>query len=391
MDKLSNSSTKNALRIAFVSSSDPLDIHSFSGTLYHMAQALQAVVPQLEIVRRTTPFWFSYMQRLIEIVSKGRVNVASWPILNRHFSSRLSRRWEGQRVVFVTVVASSLAAELSKYAPVIHISDATPELLLNLYPDYPSLTDSAAALAEKTEGRCIRRAVHNSFASDWAAASAISHYGADPNNVSVIPWGCNIADVPATDLREGGRTGNVCKLLFVGVGWLRKGGDVVCDAARMLVERGIPIQLDLVGSIPPDSLAQPPWMVAHGFLNKNNEEDTMLMRSLMREADFLFVPSRQEAYGIVFAEASAYGTPSVTRNVGGVSTVVKDGKNGIILNETATPEDFANAIEKTWLNRSGYIELRKSTRRRYEKHLNWSAWAAGIADQLGQLAQRGKI
>ncbi|TSA49979.1 MAG: glycosyltransferase [Sphingobacteriales bacterium] len=39
------------------------------------------------------------------------------------------------------------------------------------------------------------------------------------------------------------------------------------------------------------------------------------------------VPSRAECYGIVFAEASSYGLPSVSTDTGGVSAVVKEGVN----------------------------------------------------------------
>lgn len=48
-------------------------------------------------------------------------------------------------------------------------------------------------------------------------------------------------------------------------------------------------------------------------------------------ADAVILTSHSEGFGAVLAEASAYGVPSVAYDVGGISTVIKSGMNGILV------------------------------------------------------------
>ena len=62
------------LRVILLSSSDPLDVHSFSGTIYYMARALKSEFRQIEIVRSSRPWWFQPLQRLVLRAAAGRVD-----------------------------------------------------------------------------------------------------------------------------------------------------------------------------------------------------------------------------------------------------------------------------------------------------------------------------
>jgi glycosyltransferase involved in cell wall biosynthesis len=58
---------------------------------------------------------------------------------------------------------------------------------------------------------------------------------------------------------------------------------------------------------------------------------------LMRHLDVLVLPSRQEPFGTVLAEAMAVGTPVVATRVGGLAEVVRDGVTGRLV----APDDPA--------------------------------------------------
>jgi glycosyltransferase involved in cell wall biosynthesis len=62
-----------------------------------------------------------------------------------------------------------------------------------------------------------------------------------------------------------------------------------------------------------------------------------------RGADIFVLPTRGDAFGIVFLEAMAHGTPVVASAVGGVPEVVEDGVTGVLA-PPGDPDAFAEAI-----------------------------------------------
>jgi glycosyltransferase involved in cell wall biosynthesis len=375
--------------VALISSSNPLDVHSFSGTIFYMARALRAEFPNLEIVRSSRPRWFEPMQRLVTKATRRRVDPYYWRSLNRWFAKRLARRWRGRPVVVIGVVNASLVAELASLVPVINISDSTFELMRSEHEVFWSLDRRTALRAEEDERNSILRSIHNSFSSCWAGRSAIDHYGARPEDVSVISWGCNFDPVPASEVRPLSSR-DECRLLFIGGEWLRKGGDVMFAAADMLASKGIPVRVDVVGA-PPEALPERSWLHYRGYLSKGNPEHLALLRSLMCNAELLLLPTRRDCTPMVFAEANAYGTPAVTRDVGGVADVVRDGANGIVLPEDADAAAFAEVIEQLWKSPQRYEKLRASTRLEYDNRLNWGAWARHIRETVELLSANGAI
>jgi glycosyltransferase involved in cell wall biosynthesis len=378
-------------KVVLLSSSNPLDVHSFSGTLYYMASALKSKFPEMEIVRSSRSFWFLPLQRLLLRLSKGRIDPYYWQPLNRWFASRLARQWGDKRVIVIGVVNAALVAELAGSVPVINVSDSTYDLMRTEHEVFWSLSEATGVRAEEDERNSVVRSVHNSFSSRWAADSAIHHYGARPENVSVISWGCNFETVPRTEVRSGAAARDECRLFFIGGEWERKGGDIVYAAANILAGKGIPLRVDLVGVSPPENLPSKPWLHSHGYLSKADSSDLARLRSLMRNADLLFLPTRKDCTPMVFAEANAYGTPALTRDVGGVADVVRNGANGIVLPEKADATDFAAVIESLWNDPDRYAQLRVSARREYETRLNWDVWALRIAEIIAKLAAAGRI
>lgn len=95
------------------------------------------------------------------------------------------------------------------------------------------------------------------------------------------------------------------------------------------------------------------------------------MGKLIGGAHFLLLPTRADCSPVVFAEASAWGTPSLAPDVGGVGELVVDGVNGRLLEQGAGPEKYASAILAGFEDPTAYRELALSSRREYERRLNW--------------------
>jgi D-inositol-3-phosphate glycosyltransferase len=66
-------------------------------------------------------------------------------------------------------------------------------------------------------------------------------------------------------------------------------------------------------------------------------------------ASVVAVPSYNESFGLVAAEAQAAGTPVIAAAVGGLTTVVADGESGLLL-DTHDPAAWADALRRVLLD-----------------------------------------
>lgn len=129
-----------------------------------------------------------------------------------------------------------------------------------------------------------------------------------------------------------------------------------------------------------------PGMRAMGYC-----EDARELAQLYSAADIFVGPSLEEAFGMVFVEAAACGTPSVGLPVGGVPEAVRDGVSGLIA-ESADAAGLARAIEALYRDASLRRDLSGWGRLWAENEWSMSAaWnrfvnalrAQGVAERIG--------
>jgi glycosyltransferase involved in cell wall biosynthesis len=103
--------------------------------------------------------------------------------------------------------------------------------------------------------------------------------------------------------------------LFAGAVGHRKGVDVLIDAWRLLLDRGIDGELRIVG--PHEDITPPdlPQMTREAAVHPND------VPGLLREVRVIVLPSRREAMPMILTEALAAGRPFVATAVGGVATI----------------------------------------------------------------------
>jgi glycosyltransferase involved in cell wall biosynthesis len=215
------------------------------------------------------------------------------------------------------------------------------------------------------------------YSSHWAARSALNDYKADPGKVHVVPFGANIPEVSnfsEVERRVAERPSDKCRLLFLGVNWERKGGRIALDVARELNRRGLPTEMDIVGATPPVKTEIPSYVRSHGFISKKEAQGKKVIEKLLMDAHFLILPSRAECFGIVFAEASASGTPSLASNTGGIPDAVRQGRNGYLV-PVSTHEDevrqYVEIVLRVIQDQSAYRALAMSSIEEYKERLNW--------------------
>lgn len=117
---------------------------------------------------------------------------------------------------------------------------------------------------------------------------------------------------------------SVCRLLFLGVDWTRKGGELAFEIAGELNRQGLKTELTVVGCTPQLSMPMPPFVRVIGYVSKASREGADLINQQLATSHFVILPSRAEAAAVVVAEASSYGLPSITSDVGGLPTLVRD-------------------------------------------------------------------
>src|SRR5262249_31361847 len=141
---------------------------------------------------------------------------------------------------------------------------------------------------------------------------------------------------------------------------------------RQLNQMGIVSELHVVGPEVDALKPIPYFVIPHGRVEKSTSAGRNKIENLLAEAHFLILPTRAECCAVAFAEASSYGVPSVTTNVGGVSTAVKNGLNGWAFSVGSEPLEYASYIFELMSNYSMYRELAMSSHNEYLLRLNWS-------------------
>jgi glycosyltransferase involved in cell wall biosynthesis len=222
------------------------------------------------------------------------------------------------------------------------------------------------------------------YSSAWAARSAIEDYGADPAKIHVVPFGANIDEPPAREVVLARKQSEQCRLLFLGVDWVRKGGDIAFETLLKLEELGIRAELVVCGCTPPQGVAHERMKIIP-FLDKNDERQRKELEQLLMSADFLLLPTRADCTPIVFCEASAFGLPVVATNTGGVPEVVREGENGFLLPYEARGEAYAEVIARVYHDDERYAELVRASRAAFEERLNWDAWGVAVKHILADL------
>jgi D-inositol-3-phosphate glycosyltransferase len=193
---------------------------------------------------------------------------------------------------------------------------------------------------------------------DSEAKQLINLYDADPGRVEVVHPGVDLSVFrPVSSARSRlGVPEDAVVLLFAGRIQPLKAPDVLLRAVASLLERDPSLRPRLVvpvvggpsgtGLDHPESLAQ--LAASLGVDDVVRFVPPVAQSTLVdwyAAATLVCVPSYNESFGLVAVEAQAVGTPVVAAAVGGLTTVVRDGASGLLV-EGHRPDDYAAAMER---------------------------------------------
>jgi len=181
---------------------------------------------------------------------------------------------------------------------------------------------------------------------------ALIRQGVPAEKLAVIPL-CYEADSPAKEnCRE--IVPRPLKILFLGQVILRKGIQYLMEAAKLLREE--PVRIDVVGpiGITADAIkSAPPNLTFHGRVNRDEAAHWY------RQSDLFALPTLSDGFALTQLEAMTHGLPVVaTPNCG---DVVADGVDGFIV-PPRDPDTLAKVIMRYIENRELLVAHRASAR-----------------------------
>lgn len=380
------------MKLAYVTAYDARDAKYWSGTGYYIGQSLQSQSLNLDYVgplRDTLAAKVvrKYKRHYYELQRKRYLRDPE-PFILKQQAQQVAQRLSRVEPDIVFSATTNPIAYLNCKQPVVFWADATFANVLNFYPHYNNLCEETIQNGHRMEKQAIENCHLAIYSSDWAARSAIEFYHADPGKVKVIPFGANIqASKTLNEIKDliELRPYHTCKLLFLGVNWLRKGGNVAFEVAKQLNQSGLPTELTIVGCQPQIEGALPDFVKSLGFISKSTLEGKQKIDRLVAETHFLILPSLADCTPIVFCEANALGVPCLSTTVGGIPTIIKDHINGKLFNSSANVTEYCNYITNLFTDYSKYQQLALSAFEEYQVRLNWSTAAKTVKHLLMDL------
>jgi glycosyltransferase involved in cell wall biosynthesis len=276
---------------------------------------------------------------------------------------------QGFKFIFVPAGLTEIG-NLRTSLPLVAVGDCSTLQLFDYYPALMNVSAHSRHDVERVERSALAKCARIVFSSRWAADFVTTRYLAQ---CFVIPFGANIQDQNAPMPQ---RMNNGCRLLLVGVDWLRKGGDIAMEIHRRLLSLKIPCSLTVAGMKPGENVSLPE-NVEFVFIDKDSESGERHYMELLNNSDLLLLPTVADCTPIVIAEAFAAGLPVLATRTGGIPSMVDEGVTGFLF-EPADSSGYVDRIEKFWRDPNLLRKMSSNCVIASRSMFNWKKWASEI-------------
>ena len=330
-----------------------------SGILGHRAVATllkdtAALIPSVEASHVSLSDDLTIGDRIARRLLCARLAPASGPMANIDLA-----RWRQEMNAALLAARRVTAAERQRPFDLLHFhTQATAYASLRRMKRTPAIVsidaterqaslEMTSRLARWTyqpnvmfDGLVFRAARAIIATSRWAARDIVTLYPDCADKVRVMPYPVRVAQFDPEWLAARAaraRNGHAApvRLLFIGGDFPRKGGLSLLDAWRDAAF-GDRVQLDVVTDWPVKTADLPPGVRIVGGVVPYTPE----WRELWRRADAFVMPTRNEAFGMVFQEAAAAGVPAIATPINAIPELVEDGTTGLFVR----PDDRADLV-----------------------------------------------
>jgi glycosyltransferase involved in cell wall biosynthesis len=381
------------MKLAYVTTFDAKSLASrenWSGIGYYIAQALKNQCMTMEYIGPLkdpiTPQAIRKLKsRYYKLFHQKNYQKDADPSTLKNYASQVAKKLNSTKSDIVFSATVNPIAYLECKQPIVFWADGTFANIQDFYPIYSNLPQEVINDWHRMEELALQKCKLAIYSSDWAAKSAIHDYGADPTKVKVVPFGANIeSELTFETVKDAieSRPTDCCKLLFLGVDWVRKGGDIAYQVAQKLNQSGLKTELTIVGCQPLVDEPLPDFVKSLGFISKSTVEGKKQIQNLILESHFLILPSLADCTPIVFCEANSLGVPCLSTTVGGIPTMIHNDVNGRLFHENADISEYCEYISRLFSNYSDYKNLALSSFNEYQSRLNWSVAGKTVQELL---------
>lgn len=210
--------------------------------------------------------------------------------------------------------------------------------------------------------------------SKWLADNLENNTKISKDKIHYVGAGVNI-DVSKIDYSQ--KKGN--KVLFVGRDFFRKGGDLVYEAFKILKTKlNKDVELYIAG---PERFPIKEKFKGVHFLGNLSYENLITYFNI---CDIFCMPSRFEAYGLVFIEALVFGLPCIGRNEFAMKEFIQSGVNGYLIEDDSINE-LAIKMNELLKNK----KIKENVIKNRENYIYKYSWDT-VAERMVNIMQNDK-
>lgn len=202
------------------------------------------------------------------------------------------------------------------------------------------------------------------------AHSLITQYEIPKEKVLVVSAGSNVKDDSSG--RYNPEKYFSKNILFVGVEWERKGGPILLEVFKRILEKFPDASLTIVGCSPKN--------ITLPNCNIVGKIPVDQVYKYYNIASIFCLPTMREPFGIVFVEAMSYSLPIIANNIGSIPDLVQNGFNGYLIDNNVN--QYTNAICKLFDNPSLCREMGENGYSNAQNKFQWRIVGALIKKSI---------
>jgi glycosyltransferase involved in cell wall biosynthesis len=366
------------IKIAFVTRLDPLDIRQWSGLNFFIFNCLKNLGYEVDLIGPlSNRLRYAYLiKKFFFYLFDIKFDIDRLVNVSKDLSRQVQKKILVNEYNLIFTTDTTTVSFLQTKIPIIiwHDMDFYTYYLHYFKKKKISFqTIKEGNLCEKYSYNAAKKII---LTSKWAKKSAIKKYGINRNKILVLPFGANLCQIPSKQKIINNiykKNFKICNLVSIGVDWDRKGMDRAVQLVEIMNSKGINTKLNIIGPKYLKKFQDHKKIKIIGFLDKNKYlEEKKMVRYLLNSHFHILFP-KAEGCGVAFAEASAFGLYSITNDIGGISNMIINNKNGFCFNPNFNVDLIADYLIKIFKNPKEYFLKSHTSRIQYEKRLNWKS------------------